>query len=83
MSKLAEKVFGKKFIEHLWRKSDDISERTIFLEEIYEDVPEDLKQIKIREVTIHLIEDEIHKERVLAWLNHKDYSNSIELIKNI
>jgi hypothetical protein len=83
MSKLAEKIFGKKFIEHLWRKSDDISERTVTLEEIYNDVPEDLKNIKIKQITIHLIEDEIHKERVLAWLNNENYSNSTNLIKNI
>jgi hypothetical protein len=83
MSKLTEKILGKKFVEHLWRKSDDISERTITLEEIYENVPSDLKNIKIREITIHLIEDEVHKKRVLSWLNNQDYSNSIDLIKNI
>lgn len=83
MSKLSEKIFGKKFMEHLWRKSDDISERTVTLEEIYDNVPPDLKDVKIKEITIHLIEDEVHKERVLNWLNNEDYSNSINLIKNI
>ncbi|MDB4330227.1 hypothetical protein N9948_00670 [bacterium] len=70
---LTEEVHSK-----IWKDADDVIERTQYLGEIYEDVPEGLKEISVKVMEIHMFPEE-DRERVKNYLNN--VPNSARFIK--
>ncbi len=54
----------------MWVKSDDAIARVLFLDEIYDNVPEEIASVKIKVFEFHLINCNSRlKKKVLNWLN--------------
>lgn len=64
-------LFKSKEAKILWEQSDDVIQTTRFLSEIYPDVPEEIKNVSINILELHVIDckDKSLKRKVLNWLN--------------
>lgn len=54
----------------IWDRADDVIEKINYLGELYNDVPEKLKNVKIYESIVHVIDTE-YREEVLKFLGGK------------
>ena len=65
----------------VWDSADDVIETSRTLGDLYEKVPEDLKDIEIKVLEIHSYPKE-HRERVSAFVNNEYFSNPLNFIKS-
>lgn len=70
-----------KQLAKIWRDGDDVSQYTRSLGELYENVPDSLKDIDIDILEIHSFPKE-HFKRIQAFLNSDNFVNSLEFIKD-
>ena len=55
----------------IWKKADDAIERVVRLSDIYDDVPEELKDVFVHTLELHFIERG-KRTKVKKWLNRKE-----------
>jgi len=69
---IVKQKFVKFLLNLLWKLSDDIVYTTSLLQDIYDDVPEDIRKEVVEEYSIHYYNNENGKfSRVINWLNSK------------
>lgn len=61
---------GKRVYDLIWEKADDVISSIVYLGELYDNVPEHLKNVPISQMTIHTI-DPKYRQEVLEFLNDK------------
>lgn len=66
--KIIRKVLGEKTYNKIWKKSHDVIERVVTLEELYCNVPEKLKNKKVYITELHQF-DKKDKKEILNWLS--------------
>ena len=59
---------GNKTYERLWNIADDVIGRIELLSEVYDNVPEELQDVDISVLELHIFPED-KKEEVLEWLN--------------
>lgn len=62
-------LFDSKAAKLLWKKSDDAIRRGVFLSELYDDVPRELKDVHISVLELHVVNDKKMKAKVMRYLN--------------
>lgn len=68
--KVIRKVLGEKVYTKIWKRSHDATERIQTLDELYCNVPKELKDKKVYVTELHQF-DESDKKSILAWLNRE------------
>lgn len=63
-------MLGELLYNEVWEKSHDAIERTVTLGELYNNVPEELKNKRVRVLELHSFEPE-DKEAIVTWLNRE------------
>lgn len=66
--KLIQKVLGENNYNKIWKKSHDVIERVVTLDELYENVPKHLKGKTVVVQESHFFSKK-DKNEILAWLN--------------
>lgn len=66
--KVIRKVLGEKVYNKIWKRSHDAIERIQTLGELYEKVPENLKDKNVYVTELHQFEEKDKKE-IINWLN--------------
>lgn len=68
---MIRKILGKKLYNKIWVRSHDAIERIQTLDEIYSNVPKELKDKKVYVTELHQF-NEKDKNSILNWLNKKE-----------
>lgn len=75
-----EDLLGEKAYKQLWKKADDVIETSRSLGEIYPDAPDDLKEIQVKVLEIHIFPKKF-KKKIDYFLNEEKYPNSLDFIE--
>jgi len=77
MSKTMADLFGGQAVyDRVWDLADDASHTVREMQEIYDDVPEDLKKVPVDVLSVHIYPEHV-KEKAFAWLNKKHQQESV------
>jgi hypothetical protein len=75
-----EDLLGESNYKKLWKKADDIIETSRTLGEIYDNVPNDLKEVPVKVLEIHIFPKKF-KKKINYFLNEEQYPNSLDFIE--
>jgi hypothetical protein len=76
-----EDLMGKDNYDKLWKQADEIIETTRSIEEIYDNVPDNLKGVTIKVMEIHIFPEK-YKKKINYFLNEEEYPNSLDYIED-
>lgn len=65
---LSIKALGKKVYKKIMKRSHDFVERTMSFGELYENVPDELKDVRVNVLEIHSYKKK-DKKKIIKWLN--------------
>ena len=52
------KTFGSKIYNTIWKKSHDVIHRYVYLSELYDNVPKELKDIQVEVLELHYFDSD-------------------------
>jgi len=65
------KLAGQEVYDKMWEVSDDAIGTTTRFGDLYNNVPDDLKDVMVTVAEFHMFPDD-KREAMLTWLNRKD-----------